>query len=169
MSRTDETHELQSGHDEADTRLIFHVNFIAESHHESNPVTVVCSNDTNVFVLLVYHAKYTSAKIWMDAKVNSKNTRRTTNITDLATKLTSPICDALPRFHALIGCNYTASFMRKAKRKPFEIMKGNDKFIAAISKLGDSDLIDFSAAVEEYVCAVYGVCNLMKVTMPNFL
>ena len=55
--------------------------------------------------------------------------------------------------------------MRKAKKRPFEIMKKKTRFTAAIKHLGDSDVLDpcFSAVIEEYVCAVYGVQNLASV------
>ncbi len=87
------------------------------------------------------------------------------DISHLATQLTPPICEALPGFHALTGCDYTASFMRKAKKRPFEIMKKNPRFTEAIKHLGDSDVLDpdVTAVVEEYVCAVYGVRNLGSV------
>jgi len=161
VNRT-QIHEHQSGHDEADTRLLFHTNFVA-ANHDMCPVIVIRSNDTDV--LLVHHARYIHAQLWMDAGVNSKNTRRMIGMSHLATELTAPICDALPSFHALTGCDYTASFMRKVKWKPFEIMKDNPRFAAAISHLGGSDVIDpdVTALVEEYLCVVYGVRNLTSV------
>jgi len=55
---------------------------------------------------------------WMDTGVNSKSTRRMIDISDLAIKLSAHICD-LPSFHAPNCCDYTASFLRKAKWKPF--------------------------------------------------
>ena len=87
------------------------------------------------------------------------------DISGLANRLTATICDALPGFHALTGCDYTASFMRKGKWKPFQIMKTNSRFTAAIAHLGDSDVIDpdVMATVEEYVCSVYGMNNLCSV------
>ena len=98
---------------------------------------------------------------WMDTGVNSKITRRLIDISDLAIKLSAPICD-LPSFHALNGCDYTASFLRKAKWKPFQIIKNNSRFTTAIGHLGDSDVLDLGGmvTVEEYVCCVYGVYNL---------
>lgn len=124
-------YELLSGHEEADTIIIFHENFVDKISHEPTPVVVVRSNDTDVFVLLFHHTRFTDAALWMDAGVNSKNTRRVINITNLANKLTVPISDALHSCHAFTGCDvttHTGSFMRKAKWRSFEIMQSSERF-----------------------------------------
>ena len=64
---------LESMHDEAGTRLIFHVQFVAE-HCDDSPQIVVCSSDTDVFILLVLHATHLEAILWMDTGVSSRNT-----------------------------------------------------------------------------------------------
>jgi len=83
---------------------------------------------------------------WMDTGVNSKNTRRMIDISDLAIKLSAHMCD-LPSFHALNGCDYTASFLRKAKWKTVQISKTNSRFTTAIGHLGDSDVLDSDGMV----------------------
>ena len=45
-------HELNSGHDEADTRVIFHANFVVGVCHDMTPVIVIRSIDTDVLVVL---------------------------------------------------------------------------------------------------------------------
>lgn len=59
-------HELQSEHQEADTRMVFHANFVA-ANSDVEPVIVVRCNDTDVFVLLIHHERHIKARIWMDA------------------------------------------------------------------------------------------------------
>ena len=76
--------ELESNHEEADTRLIFHANIAAEVHEGLIPNVVVRSIDTDVFILLVHHSKFINAQLWMDAGINAKNTRRLINISELA-------------------------------------------------------------------------------------
>ena len=71
----EEIPELECSDKEADTRLIFHANFIAENHEGQAPQLVVQSIDTDVFILLLHHSKYIDAKLWLDVGVNSKNTR----------------------------------------------------------------------------------------------
>lgn len=161
---TEKIHELECEHEEADTRMIFHANYCANVSQEA-PVVVVRTIDTDVFVLLLYHARQINAILWMDAGINSKNTRRMINMTSLALVLTSSVCDALPSFHALTGCDYTASFIRKAKWKPFQILRNSTRFQSAMSQLGSSDLVDpdVSAVIEEYICAVYGMPKVVRV------
>ena len=79
----------------------------------------------------------------MDTGVNSKSTRRMIDISHLAIKLSAHICD-LPSFHAPNCCDYTASFLRKAKWKPFQIIKTNSRFTTATGHLGDSNIAGFS-------------------------
>ena len=62
-------HELQCVHEEADTRLLYHANFVAEKYGEV-PVIVIRSNDTDVFILILHHARFMNAQLWMDAGVN---------------------------------------------------------------------------------------------------
>lgn len=157
--------ELESCHEEADTRLIFHANFVAEVHEGPAPKVVVRSIDTDVFILLVHHSKYIDAELWLDAGVNAKNTRRLIHISELAVKVTPEITDALPALHALSGCDYTASFMRKGKQRPYEVMVKNERFTKAMCALGSSDKVDMdvAAALEEFVCCLYGLKNVSQV------
>ena len=89
---------------------------------------------------------------WMDTGVNSKSTRRMIRYFWSSHQVVGT-CD-LPSFHAPNCCDYTASFLRKAKWKPFQIIKTNSRFTTAIGHLGDSDVLDLEGmvTVEEYVC-----------------
>ena len=51
---------LESMHEEADTRLIFLAQFVAEYCDES-PQIAVRSSDTDVFILLLHHATHLEA------------------------------------------------------------------------------------------------------------
>ena len=113
-----EEDKLYSRHEEADTRVIYHVDFITKESLEY-PTVVVRSCDTDVFVILLHHADTIGANLWMDTGVSSKNTRRVINISQLATTLTPLVWRALPAFHAFTGCDFTASFVRKAKAGPY--------------------------------------------------
>jgi hypothetical protein len=108
-----EMKELKSGHEEADSRIIFHAVFIGKQCRDKSQTVVVHSCDTDVFILLLYHVSHLNATIWMDTGTSSKNTRRLINVSELAKTLTPPVCSALPAFHAFTGCDYTASFLRK--------------------------------------------------------
>ena len=68
-----EEDKLYSRHEEADTRVIYHVDFITKESPDY-PTVVVRSCDTDVFVILLHHADTIGAKV--DTGVSSKNTRR---------------------------------------------------------------------------------------------
>ena len=65
-----EEDKLYSRHEEADTRVIYHVDFITK---ESPDYPTSC--DTDVFVILLHHADTIGANLWMHTEVKSKNTR----------------------------------------------------------------------------------------------
>ena len=59
-----QVHELDSGHhEEADTRLLFHAQYVSQLDTEDIKVIVVRSNDTDVFVLLIHHPTQINAKL----------------------------------------------------------------------------------------------------------
>ncbi len=40
---------------------------------EAGTVVVICSNSTDVFILLLYHTRFSHGHVWVDAGVNAKN------------------------------------------------------------------------------------------------
>jgi len=126
-------------------RLYFTQTLLFGMCRDKTPVIVIRSIDTDVFILMLHRARFLMDGYW-GSGVNSKNTRRMIDISDLAIKLSAHICD-LPSFHALNCCDYTASFLRKAKWKPFQIIKTNSRFTTAIGHLGDSDVLDLDGMV----------------------
>jgi hypothetical protein len=67
---------------------VFHANFVASS--EEMPRVVVCIIDTNIFIILLSHAKCIDVKLCMVAGVDLKKTctRRLVDIADLGENLT---------------------------------------------------------------------------------
>ena len=53
----------------------------------------------------------------------SKNALRYINVNKLYGKIGDPVCKFLPAYHALTGCDYTASFSRKGKVRPLNTSK----------------------------------------------
>ena len=58
-----QVHELESSHEGADIRLLFHAQYVSQLDTEAPKVIVVRSNDTDVFVLLIHHATQINAKL----------------------------------------------------------------------------------------------------------
>ncbi len=129
------------------------------------PVSVVRSCDTYIFILLLYHSVHLKAKLWMDTGLCSKNTRRNTNITELEGILAPLIYSALPAFHAFIGSDCTAAFLRKGKVKHLKLTERNQVYTRAFTQLGSSETIDQEVVtiLEEHVCTMYGVKNEREV------
>ena len=100
MQRNEETH-LYSNHEEADSRMIFHLKSLSGRNN-----IVVRTNDTDVLVIILSNMDKlnASSQIWLEVGVSS-----------LYTHLGSPLCASLAGFHAFTGCDYTASFSRRGK------------------------------------------------------
>ena len=71
--------------------------------------TFVVGEDTDLLVLLCYHAKDT-LKIFLrsDTKQTKSKTHRIWDIQKTQSVLTKPVCDLLPFLHALTGCDTTS-------------------------------------------------------------
>ncbi len=94
----------------------------------------------------------------MDVGLSTNNTRRYIDISMLGTTLGSLLCSALPALHAFTGCDYTATFQRKGKIRPYQIMQKSSTFTDAFASLGSvpevpQDVLD---TIELYVCQLYG-------------
>ena len=156
---------LQCHHEEADTRLIFHLMKILDTLPEA-PCNIR-SNDTDVMILLLYHVANAQVlpNVWLDAGLCANNTRRHINITNLVDNMDIELLDALPGLHALTGCDYTASFMNKGKVKTLDLLKTNMRFSEAVAKLGEDDEVaeEVESSIEAFICALYGKPKMTRV------
>ena len=127
-----------------------------------SPSITIRASDTDVFILLLYHAHLLSSSLFMDVGLSSNNTRRTINISQLAKTIGVDICRALPGFHSFTGSDYTAAFLRKGKGRPYDVMVKSAKFTQAFGDLGRCDKVTIDTAVilKEIVCAMYGQTKL---------
>ena len=161
----EEVSSLACQHEEADTRMVYHLHQIIDEHPDAQ--VSVRSNDTDVLVILAYHVHHMSSNpnVWMDVGLNGNNTRRYINISQMVSEISSSLIDALPGLHAFTGCDVTAAFMNKGKSKPLEIMRKNDSYMETFSRLGENINVSNSliAAVEKCVCALYGKRHMSNV------
>jgi len=150
--------ELACHHQEADTRIIWHIQYITRGSDRTKNI-VVRANDTDVLVLMIYHQRhFNNSQIWYDCGVSSNNSRRLINVTCINEKLGKNMVESLPGYHAFTGSDYTAAFSRQGKIKPFDILRKNNDYQVALGQLGESlelteETID---GVEKFVCAMYG-------------
>ena len=90
----------------------------------------------------------------MESGVQSKNI----SINRLFDQVGEPLCKALPFYHAFTGCDYTSSFNRKGKIKPFKLLEKNPELQEAFLNPSHSDSIsdDIKSIIESIVCQMHG-------------
>ena len=141
-------------HEEADTRMIYHVGQLPS---ETNVVVRTADTDVVVIALGCFH-QLQDKRIWMESGIQSKNNLRYISINHIFHQLGEPLCEALPFYHAFTGCDYTSSFDRKGKIKPFKLFKKNPEFQEAFLNLSHSEGIfnDIKSIIESFACQMYG-------------
>lgn len=114
---TEET-EFECQHEEADTRIVFHISKVPE-----NSNILVKASDTDVLIILLGNMhKFPNLQIWLPNSASKKCNNKDEvyiNCTDLSIKLGATLCLALSAFDAYTGCDYTAAFFNKGKARPF--------------------------------------------------
>lgn len=166
----EEVPHLSCSHQEADTRIIFHLQHILQA--DPDKTITVRSSDTDIFILLIYHLskQTTPAAVWMDVGLCSNNTRRFINICQLINQMNPKVIDALPALHAFTGCDYTASFMNKGKIKALDLLAKHDHFKDAFGNLGNSATpsSETFSKMEAFTCALYGMPKLQNINDVRF-
>lgn len=152
--RTVDYHLSCQSHEEADTKIIYHVSKI----NDASNILIRCS-DTDVLVILLGNMMHFEVchKIWMEVGVG--NSQRYVDVSKLYMKLGISLSRALPGFHAFTGCDYNPSFFRKGKNKPFKLLKSFEDYQRAFGDLGDRDVETSTVfpVIEEFVCRMYSV------------
>ena len=116
---------LNCTHEEADDRMMFHVQDILS--HRSGPTSLtLLSGDTDVFVCLLYHITvnwrdHGLQELWLIR--NSGVKKSILPLHDICIALGDELTRCLPAFHALTGCDTTSKVSTKpaalkALRKP---------------------------------------------------
>ena len=155
---------LQGYHEEADTILAFHA-----SHTQGS--LIIRASDTDVLIIILgmlgrnKRDGIPMKNIIMDCC--SGNERRYLNVTTIVATLEEKqagLAAALPGLHAFTGCDFTASFFRKGKIKPYEILEKDTTgtFISFFQSLTLRDEPDQKIA-DAYVCSLYGMDDVKDV------
>ena len=122
---------LYSTHEEADSKMIFHVTSIEKN---SNVAIRTADTDVRITVLGCITQIPPYINLWLEVGLYLKNTLRYINMNKLYRKIGDPVCKSLSAYHAFTGCDYTASFSRKGKSAPLNTsksMKLCKKFLVA--------------------------------------
>lgn len=94
-----EVEQLYGTHEEADTRMIFHLQSLIPAQN-----VVFSTADTDVMAILLgnLHKIDPAIKVWIEAGTQGKNNLCYMNISELAKELGTTLCRAIPGFHAFI-------------------------------------------------------------------
>lgn len=143
--------ELESSHEEADTRLILHM------QHASNFFSaVVCvADDTDVFILCLSFCK--GAKSDWYLKPGSKNRTKLISLQKIAESLGGKMLNALIGLHSFTGCDTVSAFANQGKVKGLKLTQQNEKYQEAFSELGANWLLSETLAkdLERFTCELY--------------
>ena len=105
-----EVSDLESTHEEADTRMIFHA---AHASRTGNTSVVIVSEDTDVFLLTVAFNTDISAAIYQKCGKNTHT--RYVDVSKVATTQGPDVCKGLLGILAFTGCDTISAFAGKGK------------------------------------------------------
>ena len=152
-------------HEEADTKIIYHV---CEIDYGANIVIRTADTDVAAIMLGHMHRLNDQSHVWM--LTGTGNNLRYVDLTKIHAKLGESICKSLPGLHAITGCDYNPAFFRKAKLKPFKLLKKYVEFQQAFLKFGDSKIFEdpkeqqrIFNIIQSFICYLYNVGNLNDV------
>ena len=152
-----------NNHIEADTKIIFHVCKI----NENNPKQILIkASDSDIFIIMLSNmSNMLNNQNIVCMLLGVKNSCRLVNLTEVYNNLGLEICEALPGFHALTGCDYNPSFHRRAKIRSLSILFKNPAVQEALSNFKNLENLNVAEIeddpnfiiIEEYVCKIYGL------------
>lgn len=158
---------LACNHPEADTRLCLHMLDVDDVLPGGD--IVVRASDTDILVILLHHSPRVNSNLWMEVGTAGLGNRRYVNVSAIATEIGPEYCSALPGFHAYTGCDYTAAFVRKGKKRPFALLGQDDRYFEAFSAVATKPVDDATREViKDYTCALYGARKIVPLNKHRF-
>ena len=123
----------------------------------TNIVVRIVETSLVVIALGCFHQRE-DKRICVESGIQSKNNLRYININQLFHQLGEPLCKALPFYYAFTGCDYTSSFNRKGKIKPFKLLEKYPEIQEAFLNLSHSEGIslDIKSIIESFLCQMCG-------------
>lgn len=152
-------------HEEADTKIVYHA---CKINHQANIVIRTVDTDVAAIMLSHIHRLNDGSHVWM--LTGAGNNLRYVDLTQIHAKLGESICRSLPGLHAFTGCDYNPAFYRKAKLKPFKLLKKYVEFQQAFMKFGDSKIIENNNEqvlifdiIQSFICYLYNMNDINDV------
>lgn len=119
--------ELESNHEEADTRLLLHA---AQTSYLDNSIVILCPDKD---VVSQSFSKHIRAQLYFAQLIKGI---KKIDINAINKSLGDNICQALIGLHVYTGCDSVSSFKGKSKLKSFKIMCETEKYISTFKELG---------------------------------
>ena len=154
--------ELQSNHEEADTRMLFHAEHASTNYSK----ILISSPDTDVFIIcLSVHMAITANLFFL---TGVKNSRRIITVTKVAEYIFNTLkgcvvskevlMKSLIGFHSFTGCDTTSAFAGRGKVKPLKLMLNDARYVQAFAQLGQHTKINYVElqTIKSFVCHMYG-------------
>ena len=139
-----EIQTLKSNLKEDDHRIIHHKHFASNQH---NSVCIV-ADDSSILVLLLYISRSRYCQIYFREGTHSSKKRILYhNVSLLSQHLGPSICDILPAFQTLTGCDYANQFYGRSKYGSFKMMQREKEMINKLSSLSTRN-IAFDCVIE---------------------
>ena len=116
---------------------------------------IICSPDTDVFLLLIHHYQSLSAETHF--LTGSGDRKRIISVRDAFECLPNHR-QCLLGFHAFTGCDMTSKFASKTKFTCWRaLMKADQCIIEAFEKLGEENTLweDVRTELESFVCSLF--------------
>jgi len=145
--------ELTCSHEEADTRILLHVQHAGTCNF---PNVVVAADDTDVLMMLLANSSRINTNIYLKSGTSGKI--KIVHINQVVKSLGRPVCEALPGMHAFTGCDSVSAFAGKGKIKAFKLVSQSDTYQHTFRQVGQYWKVseDLHMKLEEFTCALYG-------------
>ena len=153
--------ELESNHEEADTRMLLHAQHASQQHRK----IMISSPDTDVFVICLSFKSNIIADLYFLTGV--KNSRRIIDISAVVGSIDKNlnICQspketllkALIGSHCFTGCDTVSAFAGRGKVKPLMLMMKRQEYVDMFASFGTETNIDdfLMGMLIKYVCHMY--------------
>ena len=154
--------ELQSNHDEGDTKVILHAYRILIEDADAVVTIRSPSGDTDILVLMIGILYSFRDRVILDDFHGTKG-RKSYRLSDI--ELDDEIVESLIGFHAFTGNDFVSSFFKKGKLSCFKVMEGDSHLRSAFTQLGSSwDLSDDTYdGLQSFVIKLYGTKKVKTV------
>ncbi|KAK6168047.1 hypothetical protein SNE40_021951 [Patella caerulea] len=147
--------ELQSDHEEADTRMLLHV-FQASQSTPAPLDIILCTVDTDVFVIALWMSTVVTARLILFLMTGNRS--RQLDLQAMSSTMKEQTTEALVGLHPFTGCDSVSAFKGKGKIKALKLMLNSPQYITTFCELGKSWELrpNLRKDLEKFVCDLYG-------------